>query len=219
MYNDKKIHILIASAFSVFRIGLKSILKNESIISIADEATTVNEVFSKISIKEPDVLILNLELESESLNSLCQNIHEKHPGLPILLFLNETIEISIADLIINGVRGIIWKENTSVELKEAIQCLANGGSFFEDPDNCRFNCHLSHKIHEEKDIQHLNELLTNREKDVIKLIGLGMSYKEIANKFKISSRTVESHKNSLLSKLHLSNKYELIKFAIENFHK
>lgn len=216
-YDKKKIQILIASDFALFRKGLKSLLVKESAFSIASEASNLNDIFIAISIKVPDIIIINLKLQAELLNSLCLNIHTKYPKLPILLFLNETIEISIADLIIKGVRGIIWKENTPDELIEAVHCLANGGSFFEDPKNCKFNCHLSHKLCEHSDTNELIDLLTSREKDVLKLIGRGLSYKEIAKELEISSRTVESHKNHIISKLHLNNKYELIRFAIKNF--
>lgn len=218
MNNDKKIHILIASDFSVFRMGIKSLLEKECTFSISGEANNLNEIFNKVSINVPDVIILNFDLQPDSLISLCHNIHLKYPKLPILIYLNEKMDVSIADLIISGVRGIIWKENNSNEFIEAIQCLANGGSFFEDPKNCKINCHMSHKLCEHKDINHLIELLTNREKDVLKLIGRGLAYKEIAKELEISSRTVESHKNHIMSKLHLINKYELIRFSIENFH-
>ncbi len=216
--SKKKIQIVIASDFTLIRKGIKSLLEEEAIISVTGEASNLNEIFNAIRIKVPDIIIINLELQAELLNSLCLNINTNYPKLPILLFLNETINISITNLIINGVRGILWKENTSDEMIEAIHCLANGGSFFEDPKNCKFNCHLSHKLCEHDDTNILIDLLTSREKDVLKLIGWGLSYKGIAKELEISIRTVESHKNNAMAKLHLSNKYELIRFALENFH-
>ncbi len=218
MHNKQIINILIASEFVVFRTGLKSLFEKESSFSIAGEVTNLNEIFNNISKSKPDIIIINLDLQPESLNSLCNNIHFKYPNVSILLFLKETTDISITDLIINGgVKGIIWEENASDDFIEAVRCVANGGSFFEDSRNCRINCHMAHKLCENFEVSNIDELLSSREIEVLKLIGNGKSYGKIAEELMISRRTVETHKNHLIVKLNLKSKYELIRYALNSF--
>lgn len=216
MHNLKSIHILIACDFAVLRNGLKLLVEKEEGFTIMGEAHNLNEIFNILQKATPDVIMINLNLEAESLDSLCKNIHSKYPNLPILIFMKISIEVSLAELIVSGVRGVIWEENTDNELTDVIRCVAGGSLFFEDPKNCRINCHMSHKICDNPKFDNLKHVLSEREIEVLKLISKGLSFKEIASQLFISSRTVESHKNNMMVKLNVKNKNELIRYAIEN---
>jgi two-component system response regulator NreC len=185
-------------------------------LKIVGEANNVNDIFNILQETIPDIIMVNLNLEAESIDSLCKNIHDKYPYLPILLFMKDSLEISLAELIVNGVRGVLWENDSENELTDVIQCVANGSLFFEDPKNCRINCHMSHKICDNHEVDNLNQIISDREIEVLKLIAQGLSYKEIAAQLFISSRTVESHKNNIMAKLNLKNKNDLIRYAIEN---
>jgi DNA-binding NarL/FixJ family response regulator len=217
MQYSSVINILIASEFVIFRRGMKLMIENIREFSIIDEANNVNDIFSILQKRIPQIIILNLSLEPESLNSLCANIQSKHPKIPILLFIEESMKISLAELIVNGVRGVIWKDNSNDDLLEIIRCVAKGNLYFEDPDNCKVNCHLSNKTCNDIKYIVLSPNLTNRENEILRLISAGLSYKQIADQLFISSRTVESHKYNILTKLNLKNKNELIRFAIDNY--
>ena len=218
MQNLQTINVLIACDFSVLRNGIKLLVEHEDGIKIIGEAKNVNNIFNILQKSTPNLITINLNLEAESLDSLCKNIHSKYPDLPILLFMKNSMEISLAELIVSGVRGVIWEENSKYELVDVIRCVGTGNLFFEDPGNCRINCHLTHKICDNKKLEDFNKLLSTREVEVLKLIAEGFSYKEIADQLFISSRTVESHKNNILVKLNLKNKNELMRFAIENLN-
>jgi DNA-binding NarL/FixJ family response regulator len=131
--------------------------------------------------------------------------------------MKDSMAISLAELIVSGVRGVIWEANSDTDLVDVIRCVASGSLFFEDPKNCRINCHMSTKICDNLKLDNLNHVLSEREMEVLKLISKGLSYKEIADQLFISSRTVESHKNNMMVKLNVKNKNELIRYAIENF--
>lgn len=217
MQNSSIINILIASEFAIFRQGIKSMIESTNEFFNIEEAINVNDIFSNLKKRIPQVIVINLKLEAESLNSLCANIHSKYPDLPILLFIEESMKISLAVLIVNGVRGVIWKDNSDDDLIEIIQCVASGRLYFDDPVNCKVNCHLSNKTCSDLKNIALSKNLSEREIEVLKLIALGLSYKKIAEQLSISRRTVETHKTNMLTKLNLKNKYELIRFAIDNY--
>lgn len=218
MHSTHQTYILLASEFAIFRNGIKLILEKECEYKIIGEANNKNEIFEILQHTVPNVIILNLNLEADSLNSLCSNIHLKYPKIPILLFLEDSMKNSLAELIVSGVRGVIWKENTDIELIDVIKCIVQGSLYFEDPENCRTNCHLSKKICESESLNELDDLLSEREIEVLEFIAKGMPYKQIANLLNISTRTVESHKNHMLTKLDLNNKYELMRYAISKFN-
>ncbi|MBN1821165.1 MAG: response regulator transcription factor [Prolixibacteraceae bacterium] len=185
-------------------------------IQVINETNNIGDLFEVLQNRNTDLIVLNVKESQEQVNSICKNIHLKYPKIPILLFLDScTIEVSIPEVVINGVRGIIWKENTKDELIEAIIRLSQGGLFFEDPENCRFNCHISQKLKKVQDVKN-TDCLTIRELEVLKLIAEGLRYKDIADKLFISIRTVETHKNNIMKKLQFQNVNELIKYAIVN---
>lgn len=214
-HNLQTLLILIACDFSVLRKGLKLLVENERDFEIVGEANNVNDIFNILHNTTPNVIMISLNLETESLESLCKNIHDKYPNLPILLFMKDSMEISLAELIVRGVRGVIWEENSKDELVDVIRCVGSGKLFFEDPKNCRVNCHMSHKICDNLSIDDSYKVFSDREFEVLKLIAKGLSFREIAKQLFISSRTVESHKNNMMVKLNAKNKNELIRYAIE----
>jgi DNA-binding NarL/FixJ family response regulator len=211
------VQLLIASEFDIFRKGIKSILEKSNDAAVVFEAAHVNELFNCLQNNRIDIILLNMNIESELLQSLCQNIHSKHPNLPILIFMEGSTHISLAELIINGVRGVIWKENSGDNLMEIIRCVASGSLYFENPENCKLNCQLSKTTCDNLSKIVSNNKLSDREIEIVKWIAKGLSYSEIADLLCISARTVETHKYNVLSKLGLKNKSELIRYAIEKF--
>jgi len=210
------IRIIVACEFVLFREGLKLLIEKEKSFSIIGEASNFEEMDSLIQNLKPDIIIINLSATPDKINSVCKNLYLKYPALPLLLFIDSSVEISIPESIVNGVRGIIWKENSKDELIEAIIKVANGGLFFENPDNCRLNCHLSHKIKKVQESKKTDKILSIREIEILHFIADGLTYKEIANTLFISPRTVETHKNNIMEKLELRNINELIRYALVN---
>jgi len=210
------IKIVIACEFVLFRKGLRILIGIDERFEIVSEASNVDELENSIVQWNPNLIVVNLVSTNHSVNTLCKSIHDKFPKIPILLFLEEGVDISIPEAIVNGVRGIIWKENSKDELIEAIETLSHGGLFFENPDNCTMNCKLSHKIQKPQPPVNISNILSHREIEVLRLISKGLSYKNIAAQLFISPRTVESHKNKIMEKLQLSSTNEIIRYAIIN---
>lgn len=218
MHNKRFKRILIACEFAVLVRGLKLIIEQEEGLQIIGEANNVNEIFNILHETVPDIIMVNLNLDANSIDSLCKNVHDKYPNLPILLLLKDSMEIALAELIVNGVRGVLWENDSEHDLNDVIRCVANGSLFFEDPKNCKLNCHMSHKICDNSGVDNLSHVLSEREVEVLKLIAKGWSYKKIAELLFISSRTVESHKNNIMIKLNIKNKNDLIRYSIENLN-
>ncbi len=207
--------LIIVNDYNIIQDGLKLLIEKENNLEVIGKTIGKKGLFTLLKTTKPDVILINLTLPEVSINSICKNLHINYPKIPLLLLLNSCIELSIPETIVNGVRGIIWKENTNIELNTAILQVANGGLYFENPENCRHNCSKAHKL---SNTQNLNDSKTNlsvREIEVLKLFAEGMTYKKIGNFLNISPRTVETHKENILSKLNLNSKAEMIRFAVE----
>ncbi len=208
--------LLLLNEFALIQKGLALIIDQEPKFSIVGKALNTDELLRLVRKKDTDIIIINLSLPSANINSICKRIYSSHPKIPILLLLDCSTNINIPEAIVNGVRGIIWKENSEEELVEAIKKVGSGGLFFENPENCRLNCRVSEKLKKNKEDKNIKQILSNREIEVLNLFADGLSYKEIANTLNISPRTVETHKNNIQSKLTISTTAELIRYAINN---
>ncbi len=206
---EESIKILLSCNIPLFLEGLKQIIHKERRFEIIGEAHHEFDIESILKITKPHLLIINFSEKNQSISDTCKKIYTSYPWLPILIFLDCSNDVSIPQLIVNGVRGIIWKENTNLDLIDSIFKLANGKLFFENPDNCKYSQRLN-------DCSIYEKCLSERESEVAGLLADGLSYKEIGNQLNISPRTVESHKNNIMEKLQLNNLSELIKFSLIN---
>lgn len=208
--------LLILNEFAIIQKGLSLIIENEDNLSIVGKTLDTNEFFDLLRKTNPDIILLNLSLPNANINLLCKNIHAECPQIPILLLLDCATIIHIPEAIINGVRGIIWKENSDTELVEAINKVSSGGLYFENPYNCKLTCRISQKLKDTQESEKPKSILSKREIEVVKLFVDGLSYKEIGNTLHISPRTVETHKNNIQSKLNLTGLADIIRHAVEN---
>ena len=116
---------------------------------------------------------------------------------------------------INGAKGIIWKDSTSDQLLEAVDTILAGDRYLNIPEALITKQVIQHAYEEHSGEYNFDDL-TNREQEVLKHFARGLSYKEIGLSLGISPRTVESHKNNILAKLDLSSVNEMIKYAIKH---
>ncbi|MBI5206417.1 MAG: response regulator transcription factor [Candidatus Firestonebacteria bacterium] len=104
----------------------------------------------------------------------------------------------------SGISGYVLKENAFHDLVYAIRKVSSGEKF------------ISPSVHKNKQIKNKNEILSDREKEILKLIASGLTNKEISNKLFISVKTVETHRTRIMEKLDIHNTASLVKYAIES---
>ena len=192
-------------------------LRNKEYKVIA-EANNAEQLFEIIEQTEIDIIILDIELPTLSGIEITEILTDKYPNIKIILLSgNLHKDENITKAINAGAMGVISKNTKQESLFIALDKIKNGDEYYS---NCITDFLLKRYIDKsnikESYIEEKNIKLTDREIELIKCFANGKSYKEIAAKLNISTRTVESHKVNILKKLNLYNIIDIVKFAIKN---
>jgi len=209
------IKIFIVDDYNIFRSGLKLILEKHKNFKVVGEALNSNELFNVLDKVQPNVIVLNLTLPHKHIISITKKLFKKYPEIAVVLLTFGAVEYVILECIINGARGILWKESSPEQLVEAIVTVASGERYLDIPESKMVSKVIQHAHSHHYDDHNFTEI-SDREEEVLKLFTKGYSYKQIGIELNISPRTVESHKNNILSKLNLQSVTEMIKYAIRH---
>ena len=216
--NKKKINIFLVDDHQIVRDGIKSLLMDSSEIHIAGEAMNGLELMGKLEQVKPDVILMDISLPDVSGIELTKQVTEQFPEIKVLILSMYTQEDFITNAIAAGAKGYLPKNTTQQELLNAIIAVYNDKEYYNDAVSEIILGNYISSVRKSKEIISENdeEILSVREKQILKLFVEGMSNPEIADKLFISIRTVESHKNHIMQKLEAKSTVELVKYAIRN---
>ena len=211
-----KIKIILVDDHQIIRDGIKSLLQNESDISVIAEASDFIELNDYLNIKIPDIILLDISLPGISGIEITKIMKEKFPDIRIIILSMHINEEFIINAVQSGASGYLAKNTTKKELLDAIRHVYEKGEYYSPMiSNILAKSFIKTVKSDNKDKIDEN-LLSKREIEILKLFADGYSNKEIADKLFISTRTVESHKNHIMQKLNLKSPVEMLKFAIKN---
>jgi len=214
----KSIKVLLVDDHQIVRDGIFALLIKEHDIEIAGEASNGDELFEKLKFIKPDIVILDISMPKMSGIEIAGILNKDYPDIKIIIFSSYTDEESIFKSIRAGAKGFLPKDSMREDLVEAIHKVHQGFEYLSEkiPNTILMDYINKSNSGEEKYSNTRLGNLTKREREILKLIADGLSYKEIGNELFISVRTVETHKNNILQKLELKSTIDLVKFAIKN---
>jgi len=193
----------------LFLAGVRSELQDK--VELVGEASDVDTAVQAIRGSKPDVVLLDVHMPGGGGKAIIEAVSETHPDVKFLaLSVSDAAEDVIA-LIRAGARGYVTKTIETDELVRAIASIYAGDAFFSP----RLAGFVLDAFAGEIDVPADPEIdqLTVREKEVLRLIARGYTYKEVAKRLNISVKTVETHVSAVLRKLQLSNRHELTRWA------
>jgi RNA polymerase sigma factor (sigma-70 family) len=202
--------VVIVDDHSMFRTGVRADLGDRVIV--VGEAEDVPSAVAVIKETVPDVVLLDVHLPG---GGGAEVIRLVQPLLPEVRFLALSVSDAAEDVIVvirAGARGYVTKSISAEELVEAIGRVAEGDAVFS-PRLAGFVLDAFSGSIEIASIDEDLDRLSQREREVLRLIARGYQYKEIARELFISIKTVETHVSSVLRKLQLSNRYQLTRWA------
>lgn len=213
-----KIKVLLVDDHQIVRDGIFALLIKEHEIEIVGEASNGDELFEKLKFIKPDIIILDISLPKMSGIEIAGILSKDYPQIRIIVFSSYTDEETIFKSIRAGAKGFLPKDSMREDLVEAIKKVNQGFEYLSEKiPNTILMDYIKKSGHQEEKFNNSKlGSLTKREREILKLIAEGMSYKEIGNELFISVRTVETHKNNILQKLELKSTIDLVKFAIKN---
>jgi DNA-binding NarL/FixJ family response regulator len=209
----QKIKVLIVDDHTLVRDGIRALLSLVADIKVIGEASNGKEALEKVKKFAPDVVLMDLAMPIMSGLESTRRIRKRFPGTKVLALTQYEDKEYIVPTIEAGARGFVSKTAAFSELASAIQAVYQGGSFLSPIAAAAIveECQQKITIEGEKDSY---QNLTDREREMLKLVAEGYTAKEIADMLVISLRTVETHKTNLMKKLNIHNKADLIRFAI-----
>ncbi len=209
-----KIRVLLADDHNVFRTGLRMVINSQEDMEVIGEAGDGKEVVQAVISLRPDVLLLDLSLPGCDGFNVIKELRAQGQQTCILVLTMYEEEAYLKKAIEAGANGYILKKATDTALISSIREVSRGRRVI---DPVMAGALLTRVWSPESvQCQETAMKLSEREKEVLRLIALGYSNREIAEKLVISSKTVESHKASIRSKLGLQKRSELVRFAMKN---
>jgi len=206
--------VLIADDHDIIRKGLKSILDQRPEYKVICEAQDGQEALEKTEKLKPDILLLDITMPKISGLDIIEQVKRRSPLTKIIVISVHNMSAYILKAFKAGAKGYLIKENAADELLLALRRVQAGRTYLS-PTASEFLVDEITKDGIDKLLKK-EELITQREHDVLRLVAEGKSAKEIGRVLFISPRTVENYKNNLLKKLNLHKSSDLIKYALEH---
>jgi len=209
----KKIRVLIVDDHTLVRDGIRSLLALAADIEIVGEAADGREALEKVRRLMPDIVLMDLAMPIMGGLEATRRIRREFPATKVLALTQYDDSEYVIPVIEAGARGFVTKMSSSSELASAIQAVYKGDSFLSPSAAAALvdECQQKVTIEGERDSY---QQLTDREREVLKLIAEGYTAREIAEMLVVSPKTVEWYKSSLMNKLNIHSRTDLIKFAI-----
>lgn len=205
------IRVFIVDDHDLFRSGVRNELGAG--IDVIGEASEVDAAIELIAERIPQVVLLDVHMPGGGGKAVIEGIKELHPDVAFLALSASDAAEDVVAIIRAGARGYVTKTIAPHELVAAIERVHGGDAVFS-PRLAGFVLDAFSHI-AIADIDPELDLLTDRERDVLRHIARGYTYKETGEQLFISVKTVESHMSSVLRKLQLSNRHELTKWATD----
>ncbi|MGN6791416.1 MAG: response regulator [Streptosporangiaceae bacterium] len=207
--------VFIVDDHGLFRSGVRSELGDQ--VNVIGEAEDVQPAIVAIADKEPDVVLLDVHLPGGGGQDVVSAITKTHPAVRFLALSASDAPEDVIAVIRSGARGYVTKTISGAELVDAIRRVAAGDAVFS-PRLAGFVLDAFASQPEQQVRPAFDselDQLTPRERDVLRLIARGYTYREIGRELFISAKTVESHVSSVLRKLQLSTRHQLTRWAAE----
>jgi DNA-binding NarL/FixJ family response regulator len=207
-----KVRVLIADDHSLVREGIMAFLKCTEDIEVVAEASDGLEAIEKTKQFRPDIILMDISMPKLGGLEATLEIRKFDPSVKVLVLTQYDDKEYISRFLKAGVSGYLLKKAVGSDLVTAIRAIKNGETYLYPS--------IASKVVDGylgKDMpgaENIYDTLTDREKQVLKLIAEGHAHKEVADMLKISAKTVIVHQTNIFDKLGIGNRSELIRFAL-----
>ncbi len=205
---DTSMKIFLTDDHAILLGGLIKILSSEDDLEVVGSAQTAQETYDKLTRVTPDLLITDYNLPDGDGLEIIRTVKRKYPSVKILILSMHDESHLVQEILKEGVEGYMLKKDSHNELLSAVRAIKNGDVYLSSDINKLL-------------IRGLNDsgeqkLLTDREREILKLIAKEYTNKNIAEELFISERTVETHRKNIFRKTGTNNLVGLIKYAYAN---
>ena len=201
------IKVAIAEDHQAIIDGIELQFKDEKDILIVGKAKNGEELVNMVNNKKVDVVVTDIGMPLKNGISATREIKTRHPKVKVLAFSMFDQPKAVEDMLDAGSSGYLLKSASLKELVKAIRIIAEGRSYYDKTIDKNPRNYIK------------KSSLTKRQKQILELIGEGMSSKEIGERLHIGVETVDTHRKNMMKILNLQGKGELMRYALEDKYK
>jgi two-component system response regulator NreC len=195
---------------AVVRSGLRLLLDGQDDVEVVGEAGNAKDAVFRARALKPDVILLDVVMPGESGVEVLPTLLKESPDTKVLVLSMQDDPSYVREAFAAGASGYVLKEAADEEVVSAVREIAGGGSYVHPALGARMvAAEAKERAAAEADP------LSDREREVLRLLALGHTNQEIAQQLYISVRTAESHRAHIMQKLRLSTRAELVRYALE----
>lgn len=210
-----KTNVLLVDDHPMIRRGIADLINGEADYQVCGEAATMQEAMALTSKTKPDLLIVDVSLDGNNGIELMKNLSSRWPAIPLLAYSMHDESIYAERALRAGAKGYVMKQSPPETLLEAIRQVMKGKIYLSDAMSDRMLGKLVRAGSSQAPTASPIEKLSDRELEVLQLLGKGMGTSQIADKLCLSVKTIETYREHLKQKLNLNSGQELLRFAIE----
>jgi DNA-binding NarL/FixJ family response regulator len=212
MDSEKKYKILIVDDHPIFCLGMSEVINKEKDLMVCGSEESAPKAVKAIAELKPDLVIVDISLKDSDGIDLVKEITIRFPGLPVLMLSMYDESLYAERALLAGARGYIMKQEATTLVAQALRKVLKGEIYA--------SANVKEKAFQRLVAQHgpINkspiEILTDRELEVFRLIGEGLSTREIAGRLHLSIKTIGTYRENIKDKLGLKHYTQLIKMAV-----
>lgn len=207
----RPLRMLIVDDHPMMRIGLRQTLSSEFTDAIVCEASNAQEALQKTMDEQWDMMLLDVSMPGRSGLDALKELKQVDPKLPILIMSVHPEEQFAIRVMQRGAAGYLTKETAGLELVDAVKRVLSGGKYIRASVAEKLAAHLCRGTDAP-----LHASLSDREYQVMCMLSLGKTVKEIAGELSLSIKTISTYRTRILSKMSIKNNSELMRYAVEN---
>ena len=205
------ITVLVVDDHAVVRSGLRLLLDAEPGLVVVGEAGSGHDAVLENRSLQPDVVVMDVVMPGEDGIEATRQVLRERPGVKVLVLSMQDDPSYVREAFAAGASGYVLKEAADAEVVEAVREVAAGGRYVHPALGARL-------VSAEAEARRRADAdpLTDREREVLRLLALGHTNQEIAGRLFISLRTAETHRAHIMRKLGLRTRAELVRYALQN---
>jgi len=209
-----KVKVLLVDDHAFLRNGLKLAIAEQKTLTIVGEASTGAAALEQAANASPDLIIMDVHLPDMSGLEATRRILEIRPYAKVVVFSADEARSLVDEALEAGACGYICKQSSVEEVLEAIEIVLTGKLYLSPRVSAAILEDYRKQLVEEPEPAPAQPALSDREKELLKLISNGYRNKEIADQLKISTKSAETYRSRLMKKLHCSSTAALVRYAI-----
>ena len=208
---NRPIRVFLLDDHEIVRRGVRDLLDAEADIEVVGEASSAEQALRRVPAMNPDVAVLDVRLPDGNGVTVCRELRSRMPDLRCLMLTSFADDEARLDAIMAGAAGYVLKQIRGSDLVEAVRTVAAGDSLLDSRETASFLERVQHKNDADEPLRRLTE----REREILVLIGEGLTNRQIGQRLFLAEKTVKNYVSGLLAKLGMERRTQVAVLATQ----